>query len=99
MRIPRDRAFHREVRDGFVVLVDAGSTVTHFAQQLAVEGTQATVITNSLGVATALGAGRGAADTAASGKRQGPSGRCPGIGGDGGGRGRAARARADYLIA
>ena len=44
------------IEPGDVVMVDAGSTVTHFAQQLAVEGTEATVITNSLGVATALGA-------------------------------------------
>ena len=44
------------VEPGDVVLVDAGSTVTHFAHQLALEDIEATVITNSLGVATALGA-------------------------------------------
>ncbi len=43
-----------------VLMVDSGSTTTHFARRLAVEGTTATVITNSLGVATALGASEAA---------------------------------------
>lgn len=42
------------IRPGAVVMVDAGSTTTWFARRLAVEGTEATVITNALGVASAL---------------------------------------------
>jgi len=37
-------------------MVDAGSTTRRFAQELAIAGLAATVITNPLGVATALGA-------------------------------------------
>ena len=43
------------LQPGCVLMIDAGSTTTRFAQQLAIEGLQATVITNSLGVASALG--------------------------------------------
>lgn len=38
-----------------VLMVDSGSTTAHFARRLAVLGTATTVITNGLGVATALG--------------------------------------------
>jgi DeoR/GlpR family transcriptional regulator of sugar metabolism len=42
------------VEPGEVLMVDAGSTTALFARRLAVEGTEATVITNSLSVASAL---------------------------------------------
>ena len=45
------------VEPGAVLMVDAGSTTTHFARALAVRGTAATVLTNSLAAAQAL-AGR-----------------------------------------
>ena len=44
------------LKPGDVIMIDAGSTTTHFARRLAVEGLEVTVITNSLGVATALAA-------------------------------------------
>jgi len=50
------RAAVAMIEPGSVIMVDAGSTTTRFAQQLAIEGLAVTVITNSLGVATALGA-------------------------------------------
>ncbi len=53
----RDRIARRAVtmiQPGDVVMVDAGSTTIRFAQRLAVEGIEATVITNALGVASAL---------------------------------------------
>lgn len=42
------------IQPGDVVMIDAGSTTIRFARRLAVEGTAATVITNALGVASAL---------------------------------------------
>ncbi len=44
------------IEPGEVLMVDAGSTTARFARRLAVEGTEATVITNSLSVASALAA-------------------------------------------
>ena len=43
------------VEPGDVIMIDAGSTTTHFARRLAANGTKLTVFTNSVGVATALG--------------------------------------------
>lgn len=43
------------VEPGDVLMIDAGSTTTHFARRLAVDGDALTVFTNSVGVATALG--------------------------------------------
>ena len=45
------------VRPGEVLMIDAGSTTTHFARRLAAECRALTVFTNSVGVATALAAG------------------------------------------
>lgn len=47
------------VEPGDVIMIDAGSTTTHFARRLAADGTRLTVLTNSVGVATALGANPG----------------------------------------
>lgn len=43
------------VEPGDVLMIDAGSTTTHFARRLAADGDDLTVFTNSVGVATALG--------------------------------------------
>lgn len=43
------------VETGDLIMIDGGSTTIHFARQLAVQGRQVTVLTNSLGVAAALG--------------------------------------------
>jgi DeoR/GlpR family transcriptional regulator of sugar metabolism len=43
------------VETGDVVMIDGGSTTIHFARRLAAEGRRLTVLTNSLGVAAALG--------------------------------------------
>lgn len=43
------------VEPGDVLMIDAGSTTTHFARRLAADGGELTVFTNSVGVATALG--------------------------------------------
>jgi len=43
------------VEDGAVVMLDAGSTTTHFARALAARGTRATLLTNSLDAALAAG--------------------------------------------
>lgn len=47
------------VEPGAVLMVDAGSTTAHFARALAAREPQGTVLTNSLGVAEALGAAPG----------------------------------------
>jgi DeoR/GlpR family transcriptional regulator of sugar metabolism len=44
------------VEDGAVVMLDAGSTTTHFARALAARGIAATVLTNSLSAAAELAA-------------------------------------------
>jgi len=43
------------VETGDLVMIDGGSTTIHFARQLAARSCHATVLTNSLGVAAALG--------------------------------------------
>ncbi len=43
------------VKPGDVLMIDAGSTTTHFARRLAADAMELTVLTNSVGVATALG--------------------------------------------
>lgn len=43
------------VEPGELIMVDGGSTTIHFARQLAADGRNLTVMTNSLGVAAALG--------------------------------------------
>ncbi len=43
------------VEPGDVLMIDGGSTTIHFARHLAAEGERLTVLTNSLGVAAALG--------------------------------------------
>lgn len=43
------------VEDGDVLMVDAGSTTTRFAQALAATSREATVVTNCVGIALALG--------------------------------------------
>ncbi len=43
------------VEPGDVLMIDAGSTTTHFAERLAAASTTVTVLTNCLGVALALG--------------------------------------------
>lgn len=43
------------IEDGDVLMVDSGSTTTHFAQQLAALAPRVTVLTNCIGVAVALG--------------------------------------------
>jgi DeoR/GlpR family transcriptional regulator of sugar metabolism len=43
------------VEPGDVLMIDSGSTTTHFAQQLAATAQDLTVLTNCLGVALALG--------------------------------------------
>ena len=43
------------VEDGDVLMVDSGSTTTHFAKQLAAKARQVTVLTNCLGGALAFG--------------------------------------------
>ena len=43
------------IEDGDVLMIDSGSTTVHFAQQLAAAAPRITVLTNSLGVALALG--------------------------------------------
>ncbi|MEE8499967.1 MAG: DeoR/GlpR family DNA-binding transcription regulator [Kiloniellales bacterium] len=43
------------VEDGDVLMIDSGSTTTHFAKQLAAVSPRVTVLTNCLGVALALG--------------------------------------------
>ncbi|MFQ5783358.1 MAG: DeoR/GlpR family DNA-binding transcription regulator [Alphaproteobacteria bacterium] len=45
----------RLVEPGEVLMIDSGSTTTHFARELAVEARDLTVLTNCLGVALALG--------------------------------------------
>ena len=45
----------RVVETGDLIMIDGGSTTIHFARQLAVQSRQVTVLTNSLGVAAALG--------------------------------------------
>lgn len=45
----------RIVETGDLVMIDGGSTTIHFARQLAAQSRQVTVLTNSLGVAAALG--------------------------------------------
>jgi DeoR/GlpR family transcriptional regulator of sugar metabolism len=45
-----------QVSSGDILMIDAGSTVLHFAQHLARGAAELTVITNGLHVATALGA-------------------------------------------
>jgi DeoR/GlpR family transcriptional regulator of sugar metabolism len=45
------------VAEGAVVMLDAGSTTTHFARALAARGIAATVLTNSLTAATELASG------------------------------------------
>jgi DeoR/GlpR family transcriptional regulator of sugar metabolism len=45
----------RMVEPGDVLMIDAGSTTTHFAQRLAATAKDLTVLTNCLGVALALG--------------------------------------------
>ena len=47
------------VNSGEVLMLDAGSTVSHFAKQLAQAATELTVITNNLGAVTALAANPG----------------------------------------
>lgn len=47
------------VEPGDVLMIDAGSTTTHFARRLAADGRALTVFTNSIGVATALGSNTG----------------------------------------
>lgn len=47
------------VEPGSVVMLDAGSTTTHFARALAARGIAATVLTNSLNAATELASGAG----------------------------------------
>ncbi|MDH3413966.1 MAG: DeoR/GlpR family DNA-binding transcription regulator [Gammaproteobacteria bacterium] len=47
------------VEPGDVIMIDAGSTTTHFARRLAANGAKLTVLTNSVGVATALGSNEG----------------------------------------
>lgn len=47
------------VEPGDVIMIDAGSTTTHFARRLAANGATLTVLTNSVGVATALGPNSG----------------------------------------
>ena len=47
------------VQPGDVLMIDAGSTTTHFARRLAADGGDLTVFTNSVGVATALGSNPG----------------------------------------
>jgi DeoR/GlpR family transcriptional regulator of sugar metabolism len=42
------------VRDGDVLMIDAGSTTAHFARRLAVDDRELTVITNAMDVASAL---------------------------------------------
>ncbi len=49
------RAASELVETGDLVMIDGGSTTIHFARQLAARGRQASVITNSLAVAAALG--------------------------------------------
>lgn len=44
------------LRPGDVVMIDAGSTVLHFARRIAVELKDLTIVTNSFSVAIALGA-------------------------------------------
>jgi DeoR/GlpR family transcriptional regulator of sugar metabolism len=44
-----------KVETGDLVMIDGGSTTIHFARQLAARSCQVTVLTNSLGVAAALG--------------------------------------------
>lgn len=44
------------VEEGAVVMLDAGSTTTHFARALAARGVRATLLTNSLDAALAAGA-------------------------------------------
>lgn len=44
------------VEEGTVVMLDAGSTTTHFARALALRGVRATLLTNSLDAALAAGA-------------------------------------------
>ena len=44
-----------QIEDGDVLMVDSGSTTIHFAQQLAAVAPRVTVLTNSIGVAVALG--------------------------------------------
>lgn len=54
----RERIARRAValiEPGEVVMVDSGATTLHFAKRLAVKGSMTTVITNSIGVVTALG--------------------------------------------
>lgn len=43
------------VETGDLVMIDGGSTTIHFARQLAAQSRRVTVLTNSLGVAVALG--------------------------------------------
>lgn len=43
------------VETGDLIMIDGGSTTIHFARQLAAQGSQVTALTNSLGVAAALG--------------------------------------------
>lgn len=45
------------VEPGHVVMLDAGSTTTHFARALAARGIEATVLTNNLNAAVELAAG------------------------------------------
>ena len=45
----------RIVETGDLVMIDGGSTTIHFARQLAAQGRHVTALTNSLGVAAALG--------------------------------------------
>ena len=47
------------VNPGEVLMLDAGSTVSHFAKQLAQVATELTIITNNLGAATTLAANPG----------------------------------------
>ncbi len=54
----RSRIGHRAaalVRPGEVLMIDSGSTTTHFARRLAVSAKNLTVVTNSVNVAVALG--------------------------------------------
>jgi len=51
------RAAERLIEDGEVLMIDSGSTTLHLARRLAASGKRLSVLTNCIGVATALGAG------------------------------------------
>lgn len=49
------RAAERLIAEGEVLMIDAGSTTLHLARRLAASGKRLSVLTNCIGVATALG--------------------------------------------